>query len=98
MYYSYDGTAPLDTCLTLDASVTWSSYPSLSTARKRASGIVWDDDSIWVTGGRDSANTVLRSTETFNGVEFEAGPDMPEPYEFHCVVKVSESNAMVIGG
>ena len=93
----FGSTGTYDKCWNLDEDQTWQEFATMGSQRKRSDGVVWDDGSIWVVGGRD-ASSILSTTELYNGAMFEPSDSLPEPLEFHCVVKTSQETALIIGG
>ena len=58
------------------------------------------DMALWITGGFDGYN-ILRSTEfvspTFTG-ESTLGPELPKSIREHCLIKLTDTLSMLIGG
>ncbi len=83
----------------------------LRTARYDSSSIVVDNgQTLWVTGGRDYGDKVFKSTELISpesnpnpkqelvSFRIRKGPDLPLNLHSHCLVKLSSTTAMLIGG
>ncbi len=69
-------------------------------------GIPLDNDKIWITGGLTDYSyvegqwnkTLARSTEILSLKGSDWGPDLPQPLFGHCLVKIDNAKAMIIGG
>ena len=83
------------------------SGPKLQTKRYRASSVVINDTTLWVTGGvtyqgQDFKAENLKEVQTTELVTLDKsvpGPDLIHmPVKGHCLISVSESKAMLTGG
>ncbi len=86
-------------CFKLDPdSRDWVEVASMIEAREEAASIALDNETIWITGGSDG-NT-FASTELAKPLvaASEPGPDLPFAVANHCLLKLSSSIAMLIGG
>ena len=84
-------------CFTLESTVPRS---LMYVRRMRAASIVTDGgNSLWITGGFQFKGAVIRKTTEFvslNGTR--PGPDLPMPVHWHCLAKINETSAIMIGG
>ena len=57
------------------------------------------NSTLFVTGGIDNDSNLLDSTEmiTIDGT-VSAGPKLSSPRSYHCMVKLSTGNIMLLGG
>ncbi len=62
--------------------------------RPTAAGILWDDQTFWLTGGPDSdATEILISDDGF-----APGPPLPIEAYNHCLTKLGEAHVFMTGG
>ena len=93
-------------CFYLSDSKRWIQLePRMTVKREDAASIVINNGkSLWITGGLYSGSTTEILTLTSgrrisaSSFSFEAGPDLPRYLRGHCLVKLSSSTAMLIGG
>ena len=69
----------------------------MSVERMDAASIVLNDNTLWVTGGRNSGG-LLASTEYVTMTGTMLGPDMPMGLSGHAMVAINSTCSMVIGG
>jgi len=63
-----------------------------------AAGVVFNDSTLWITGGEDGAN-YLKSTEfVFVNQPPIEGPDLPFAISGHCMVQVDARTIFIVGG
>ena len=57
------------------------------------------NDSLWITGGFDGSS-LSKTTEMFHLAlgKSTPGPELPYPVYHHCVAKINDFQAMIIGG
>ncbi len=65
-----------------------------SDSRPTATGILWDDQTFWLTGGPDSNATELLTEDE----GFVAGPDLPVEAYNHCLTKLGSDHVLMTGG
>ena len=72
----------------------------MSTKRWKAASIVINDDTLWVTGGKNGLGTggYLASTEYVRMTGSMLGPDLPMALGYHKMVAINSTCSMVIGG
>ncbi len=84
----------------------------LNTARTDSASIVWQHEGkevLWISGGEAGFNffndqgeetRTLASTEfVSDGLTFAtSGPDLPKPLSAHCMVRMGQDEALLIGG
>ena len=68
----------------------------LSVKKEYAASIVLNDNTLWVTGGKNSK--ILASTEYVTISGTLPGPDLPTPLFQHAMVAINSTCSMVIGG
>ncbi len=77
-------------------------YIQLKEPRRFSAGITLDDNRIWITGGEylppSYTLTTVRSTEilSLNGSVWSV--DLPHEMLEHCIVKINQNEALLIGG
>jgi hypothetical protein len=64
--------------------------------RENAASIVFNDNTLWVTGGYNGV--ILASTEYVKMTGTMLGPDLPMALEYHAMVAINSTCSMVIGG
>ena len=73
----------------------------VATMRKKRAGAasVAVKNKLWITGGLDENGDILKSTEFVDPASgsTELGPDLPKPSQWHCIVMVDSTTAMLIG-
>jgi len=63
-----------------------------------AAGVVFNDSTLWITGGEDSGN-YLKSTEfVFVNQPPIEGPNLPFAISGHCMVQTDPNTLFIIGG
>jgi hypothetical protein len=77
-------------------SKSWSAAEKLSPNYYSASTVI-NGSTLWLTGGY-GAKLVTKSTKFIDMTGARAGPDLPIPLLYHCVVLVNKTSAFVIGG
>lgn len=75
-----------------------SSPISMTMARAFASSLLFNNSLLWVTGGEIKNESLTNSTEFINSKISIPGPDLPMELKLHCLVKLSETQALLIGG
>ncbi len=77
---------------------------SMHSKRSSAAALAIDSDkTLWITGGLTATSypdIYVNSTEFvyFDGREANQGPDLPLPLARHCMVRINQKWAMLIGG
>jgi hypothetical protein len=67
--------------------------------RDTAASLVLNHSHIWITGGLDGNQDRLSSTELVSvGQPTSKGPELPKAVYGHCLVRVNDSTALLIGG
>ena len=69
----------------------------MSVVRSTAASIVFNDNALWVTGGRSDVE-LHASTEYVTMTQTMPGPDLPIALEAHAMVAINSTCSMVIGG
>ena len=69
----------------------------MSVGRGAAASIVINDNTLWVTGGRDDDGTIA-STEYLTVTGTMPGPDLQMALYSHAMVAINSTCSMVIGG
>ncbi len=93
-------------CYSIGKNYQQEPFGSLSVPRKHASSLLWnvnDTDVLWITGGEANGSVALASTEFVSTQSMPAmashpGPELPLAIGRHCMVKVSDSIAILTGG
>lgn len=88
-------------CYAYDANADeWTLKTSMATARAfAAKTTVKNGDELWISGGKDDNNNLLRSVEVLQSDgTFTSGPDLPEPIAQHCIEGVDDNRVFVSGG
>ena len=71
----------------------------MSFGRWKAGSIVFNDNTLWVTGGYHDLHTnILASTEYVTVTETMLGPYLPMALSDHAMVAINRTFSMVIGG
>ena len=70
----------------------------MSVGRLYTASVVLNDNTLWVTGGYNSASEILASTEYVTLTETIIGPDLPMAIAHHAMVAINSTCSMVIGG
>ncbi len=92
-------------CFSMDSSGKWFKPGHMTRPRSRAASILWNSDTLWITGGFDT--TFLKSTELLtirsnnvqeSRVSSKPAPDLPVTVGFHCLLKMNDTTAFLIGG
>merc|ERR1712223_509264 len=82
-------------------NAAWSQFTKMTDARQTpASGVVKQNDkeALFVTGGYDDVN-YLKSTEfVYTDGVVEAGPDLPEARNGHCMTQMNATHYIIMGG
>ena len=86
----------VDECYTLTSEKA-TLVTHMSVGRRYAASIVLNDNTLWVTGGRDDNGTIA-STEYVTVTETMPGPDLPMALFLHVMVAINSSCSMVIAG
>ncbi len=50
---------------------------------------------VWLISGGATVGVKTNTTEYWDGTEFHAGPDMPQPMNLHCQVTVSDNEVFI---
>ena len=83
-------------CYVYDFEEWVPSLTNLTIARRYATSIVLNDDTMWVSGG--DRTTSKSSSETLHkGEVFGPSTDLPEPMEQHCSSKINDTHFFVAG-
>ncbi len=79
---------------------TGQKFASMSEKRAGAASIViGNQQQLWITGGRNAEADNLKSTEFIDhDGNVRNGPDLPLAVYFHCLVKLNDTTAFLIGG
>ncbi len=104
-----DYTDNLDECYVLSPSGQWIEAGKMSAPKEDTASILWDSDTLWVTGGTNKDGNVVSSTELITvtkqkehapkySVSSKAAPDLPVTVGAHCLLKLNDSTAFLIGG
>ena len=94
----YDGRY-IDECYSLsNKKATFVTY--MSVKRTDAASVVVNDDTLWITGGRDwlGYSHIFASTEYITMTGTTSGPDLPMPLKQHAILAINSSCSMVVGG
>ena len=67
-------------------------------ARKFAAAILLENDTLWVTGGHTPSGGPVETTEYVGWNGSVPGPDFPNKIDRHCLLKISNSSAIMVGG
>merc|ERR1719400_466737 len=70
----------------------------MSTARYHHAILMISSDIMWITGGYTGSTTTSSTEYLFGNGTIKAGPNLPVPLNYHCVVRLDNDTAMVIGG
>ena len=70
----------------------------MSAGRFGAASIVFNDNTLWVTGGNNGNAVYLASTEYVKMTGTMIGPDLPMALYRHAMVAINGTFSMVIGG
>ena len=70
----------------------------MSAGRFGAASIVFNDNTLWVTGGNNGNAVYLASTEYVKMTGTMIGPDLPMALYRHAMVAINSTFSMVIGG
>ena len=82
------------------ATGQWTEGPKMKFLRRRARGIMWNDGTLWVVGGRNTNNVILDSTETWTQASNWVTDTLRMPWavEDHELVQLTDTTALIIGG
>ena len=73
-------------------------FAIMSTVRSHAAGVVINDSTLWITGGKDHNANALSSSEFIQLNGTMPGPELPIPLVGHTMVNIDNDLTMVIGG
>ena len=95
-------TSVTNNCQRLSSSGQWSSFGGgMKVARyfgSSATVVIQGEDFLWITGGLDSSEHSLKSTELVSSSgSVTSGTNMPKNRIGHCMIVIN-NHAMVIGG
>ena len=77
---------------------SWTSLTSMSTKRAYSTSVPVNGK-LLVLGGYDGSNRLATSEYVSpDGDASQPGPDLPGPRSFHCTVKLSSGQVMLLGG
>jgi N-acetylneuraminic acid mutarotase len=96
--YQNDARSNYSLCYSLENN-EWVSSASMTSVRVRAAAAQLKDGKLLVTGGYDGLGSSLNSEEMLNEEGWESNiPSLPVTVYGHCMVTVSSTTVMVIGG
>ncbi len=85
-------------CYSLENN-NWVSSASMNSVRKSATAAQLKDGKLLLTGGRDASYSDLNSAEMLTEEGWESNiPSLPVTIKDHCMVTVSSTTVMAIGG
>ncbi len=107
--YDYDIFDAEDRCLVLEPSGQWTVVGEMLEPRQQAASILWNADTLLVSGGFDnsgykSSSQLITLTESNDeetskySISSRRAPSLPEIVSSHCLIKLNESTAFVVGG
>ena len=91
-----DSGSSVDECYSLTSEKA-TLVTHMSVGRRFAASIVFNDNTLWVTGGYNY-DGILATTEYVTVTGTMLGPDLPMALESHAMVAINSTCSMVIGG
>ena len=81
-------------CFIYQENGAWTAMnEELMKPRFGATSYVFSNGSVWIMGGSGD-----KSTEIFDGVQWNLGPELPRTLSQHCLVALENDNFLIIGG
>ena len=100
----FDGSDYISACfIPPGSSGLWTEIAHLQVERRDSASIMVDNRTLWITGGYNSQDKRLDSTELVTLVDSEMvnvklGPNLPIKVRDHCLAKLNSTHAILIGG
>jgi hypothetical protein len=87
----------LDDCLTITDNGVEAAV-KLIHPRSEAASVVFNGDTLWLTGGSIIGMETTKTTEFVTLTGTRPGPDLPLELEHHCLVTLNDTTVLLIGG